>query len=313
MEKKVKKNSDKEKSLKISFWQKLNISIVNFEHYYVIAADGWKKAILYLVQLLLIFTTVLTCLVSYKTSSILKGISDYAKNELPDFGISDNQFWINSNEPIIIEKDSNKIVIDNMNPVTTYTNDNKNSNKDLIVVSKDSIYFKNYYAGEMSYSIQNIGVLFGKSEIKKSDLIDVLSDTRLYGTLTVYVFIAVFIMYFVSMLIDIVALAAVGYMMSRIVGLPLKFSATFAMATSAMSLPIIMTLIYFIANLTVGFNMPYFQIMITIISYIYMIFALIIMRSNLLRGDDNGEGNIKKRPLRDEDEEEEDGSRVDEE
>lgn len=311
MEAKVKTKSGKEKSLKITFWQKLNISIVNFEHYYVIAADGWKKAILYLMQLLLIFAIVLTCFVSYKTSSILKGVCDYAKNELPECGIKNNQFWINSSEPIIIDNGTQtKIVIDDKNPVSTYTNDNKNSNKDLIVISKDSIYFNNNYAGEMNYSLQNIGTLFSTSEFTKNDLIDILSNGKLYATVIVYIFIAVYIMYFISMIIDIIALSAVGYMTSRIIGLPLKFSATFGMATSAMSLPIILTLCYFIANISTGFNMPYFQIMITIISYIYMIFALIIMRSNLLSGDDKGESNIKKGPIKKVDKE--DGSQVDE-
>ena len=55
------------------------------------------------------------------------------------------------------------------------------------------------------------------------------------------------------------------------------------MAASAISLSVILNLIYIIVNVLTGFTMEYFQIMYTLISYIYMISAILIMRSNLIR------------------------------
>ena len=296
---KEKEEKTKEKELKLSFLQKVNISIINFEHYYLIAADGWKRAITYLLKLLLLFSLVLTCIVTYKASMSLQAVNYYAKNELPDCGITNNQFWIKSNDPVIIEnKASVKIILDDKNSVNDYIDDIRDEKKSIIVISKDNIYFKSSYAGEMNYSIEKLSTLLGTNSFTKEDLIEILSNNSLYMTIFIYSFIGIYIMYFVSMIIDILALAFVGYLISRSIGLPLKFSATYGMATSAMSLPILLTLIYLIVNLMTGFYMTYFQVMITIVSYIYMVASIIIMRSNLLNGKSDEKEKLKNDSLR---------------
>ncbi|MBR3134396.1 MAG: DUF1189 domain-containing protein [Clostridia bacterium] len=303
--KKLKESNKKEKELKLNFIQKLNISVVSFEHYFLIAADGWKRAIKYLAQLLLIFSFILACCVTYKSNQTLNEICDYAKNKMPNFGVKEGSFWIDSEEPVVLINDkSTKVVLGNSESASDYIDETKDSRKDLIIVNKNSINVRNDYSGEVSYSFDNLSVLMGSSEITKNDIIQIISNKKIVLIIFIYSFLAVFITYFISMLIDILALSIVGHLLSRIIVIPLKYSAIFGMATSAMSLPIILTLCYIIANLITGFKMAYFQIMITVISYIYMISTLMIMKSNLISGD--SEKKEKKKKNREENREEPD-------
>ena len=187
MEKSKGEKPKKEKAIKLGFFQRLKISVIDFDQYHIVAAEGIKKSLVYLLKLLLIFTIVATF------AAIIKMNEEY------------------------------KEIIDNF--------------------------------------------------------------IALYGEVLAYamVFITAFLTYFVTVTIDILALSMVGFVLSRIIRLPLKFSAVYAMAVSSITLPVFLNIAYIIANVTTGFTMEYFQVMYTLIAYIYMIAALLLMRSNLLK------------------------------
>lgn len=281
-----KKENIKKEELKIGFLRKLKISVIDFEQYHLIAADGWKKALVYLLKIILVFSIIVTILVSFKLIMTINAICLYAKNDLPDFRINNNQFSIDSNQPVVIEnKDliKTKIVFDNEDSADKYLKNSDNEQENLVVISKNNIYLDLLATGKLNYSIKELCERFGIDGFSKSELVNALENNYIKYALSAYIFIALFIMYFISTLIDILALAIVGFLLSRIIGMPLKFSAIFGVATSSMTLPIVLNLIYIGANVYTGFTMDYFQVMYTIISYIYMIASLLLMRSNLMK------------------------------
>lgn len=91
-----------------------------------------------------------------------------------------------------------------------------------------------------------------------------------------------FVIYFVSTTVDAIMLALLGYLFSRIVGIRMKFKATFNMGVYALTLPIILNLIYIVVNAFTGFEIKYFQWMYTTISYIYMIVAILMIKTDLI-------------------------------
>ncbi len=107
----------------------------------------------------------------------------------------------------------------------------------------------------------------------------------LVGSIVVAMFIVMFVVFLLNTLLDAFATAIMGYFASRIVGLPLKFKALFNMAVSAVTLSVILTCIYLVANITTGFTINYFQAMYVIISFICLFAAILMMKMEILKGD----------------------------
>lgn len=297
---KEKNKSSSEESLHMGFFKKLKISMVNFEQYHIIAAEGWKKAIIYLLELVLLFSLIISCVTSYKLSRMTNAICLYAKNNIPDFRIENNEFYIDAVEPIIIENKDNiktKIVLTNDTDSNQYMDSYQNNQENLIIITKQYIHIRTSNGGYVRYSIQDICDRFEVSKITKSELIEVLSKNSVFYILLI--FIGLFLIYFISTLLDILALSVVGILVSRIIGISLKYSAIFGIATSSITLSVIINLFYIVLNMFTGFTIKYFQVMYSLVSYIYLIVSIILMRSNLIKiktkvdktfKEDNAEG-----------------------
>lgn len=145
----------------------------------------------------------------------------------------------------------------------------------MIVVSKMLTGEENiYYSNLLTSDIQN-----------KSEFIDLISGTNImyvYLLFGLTIFIYMFIVYLVSNLVDAVILGALGYVFARIVKLRLKFKATFIMGIYALTLPIILNLIYIVVNTLTGFTISYFQWMYTTISYIYIAVAILMIKTEII-------------------------------
>ena len=92
-----------------------------------------------------------------------------------------------------------------------------------------------------------------------------------------------FIVYISSILIDILLFTILGFIVARIARLRLKYSAIYNIATYSLTLPLILNLIYFIINRITGFTIEYFQIMYTAIASIYVITAILMIKSDVIK------------------------------
>ena len=92
-----------------------------------------------------------------------------------------------------------------------------------------------------------------------------------------------FSIYIASILIDALVLGVLGYITARITGMRIRFGATFSMGVHALTLPIILNILYVILNGLTGYTIKYFQFMYTAISYIYVIAAILIIRSDYIK------------------------------
>ena len=92
-----------------------------------------------------------------------------------------------------------------------------------------------------------------------------------------------FAIYASSILVDSLVLAALGFIISRLVGLRIRFAANFSMGVHALTLSIILNIIYIIVNSITGITVKYFQLMYTLISYIYVVASILIIRSEFIK------------------------------
>ena len=107
----------------------------------------------------------------------------------------------------------------------------------------------------------------------------------LIGSICLAMFIVMYVVFFLNTLLDAFATSIMGFFASRIIGIPLKYKALFNMSVSAVTLSLILTCVYLVANILTGFTINYFQAMYVIISFICLFAAILMMKLELIKSD----------------------------
>ena len=119
-----------------------------------------------------------------------------------------------------------------------------------------------------------------------------LNETTEGGLIVILIIpmiLALIVVLSISTLLNVLIISILGYLLSRFMRIPLKFRATFNMAASAVTLPIILNVIYSIVNTYTGFTINYFDLMYNLIAYVYMLVAIIFIRAEIIKKDIEGE------------------------
>lgn len=209
---KIENEKNEPKKVNMNFLKKIKISIFDFDKYYTIAGESFKRTTLYLAEIIIIFSLVIALIFLFKIDKIFSDYDAYKAS----------------------------------NDSSTYT-----------------------------YKITDGYTLTGSQ-------MDILANAGL-GNIFVYLWIFTFIVYFITGLINALAISVIGIITEKFIGLPLKYSAVYAISVSALTLPTILQLIYIIINFYTGFTMNYFQVMYLLIAYVYILAAMLMLRSNLIK------------------------------
>ena len=85
----------------------------------------------------------------------------------------------------------------------------------------------------------------------------------------------------ISTLLDILVIALIGFIMSRISGNNnIRYKNAFNMATHAITLSVILGMVYFLVNTFTGFYVKYFSTMYTLLATIYMATAVLLLNAD---------------------------------
>lgn len=156
-----------------------------------------------------------------------------------------------------------------------------------ILFLKDRIIIKTELSTKlMEYSYKDISEEYNINKIDKQEIINILSGQTMYTFLVAFfivMLIYMFIIYFSSILIDIFLLAILAYIVTRLAGLRLKYSAIYNIATYSLTLPVLLNIIYIVINRFTGFTIEYFQIMYTAIASIYIITSILMIKSDVIK------------------------------
>lgn len=273
-----------------SFFKKLKYSIFNFEKYPEMAACPLSKVIKYLLQIIAIFTLVVTLLFMYNISKNFNNGIEYFKSEIPDLKIEDNQLYVESENKITIE-DNNifDLIIINTNDISadeieSYKLDIEKYDTGIIFL-KDKLIL-NMGTGNIEYLYKEIAQMYNIGDMTKQDILNYFTGSNL-----VMIFIAIFAMsflwlfisYLTSTFLDIIILGLLGYLTAILIRLRLKFVAMIKIAVHALTLPLILNLCYIIIQTLFGYQIKYFEIMYIGISYIYIITAILMIKSDLIK------------------------------
>ena len=277
-----------EKEIRLSFFRRVKMSVFDFDKYHIIASEGLGRAIMYLVKLILVFALVLSIATIIKFSQLLDKATEYISNNVPNFYFENNQFVLDSSEDVKIENHEYTDFLIILTNSETYNEDEiRDFDGIVLTFTKNNLLFKQQNSTSIiTQSYENINDTIDLSQINKEYLVNTANGENAYTILAnifAVIFISTFLTYFLTAILDTIALSLLGFIVSRLIKVPFKYGALYSLSISAITLPVILNGIYIVVNMFTGFVIPYFQIMYTLISYVYLIAALLIMRSEIIK------------------------------
>lgn len=276
---------------RINFFQKIIMSIRDFDKYLIFATEKASESFKYLFKIMLIFSIIVSMGFIYFFYNIVQNGKKYFNENIKTIEYNDNYLTINDGEPLIIENDKFPIQYIEINTSQVEEDYIYNGKPQLydtaILVLNDKILIKNpiYNSKVMSFSYEEISNKYNIENFNKEQLINYISEFNkpiLYIGVYISLFIYTFLAYTISTLFDIAILTLLGYIIARMAKIRLKINATFGISVHALTLPLVLNLIYIIVNLFTGFTIRYFQWMYTTISYIYIIVAILMIKTDII-------------------------------
>lgn len=275
-----------------NFFKKVYNSIIKIEKYPDMAAQGFPKAISYITKLVVILAIVLCLGMVYQTHGLIQDGVNYLQNEFPDFSYKDGTLTVNSEEPIIIEDSP----VMGMAIIDTTTEDENKVNEyitsieqagDRIVVLKDRVILKNIsVTGTINYNYKDVLSQMKIQEFTKQDVINYANSTQivnLYISVFITMFVYAFIMYFITTISNAFLLSIFGYLTTWIAKIRMRYVAVFNMTVYALTLSIILNILYVAVNIFINFNIEYFQVMYVAVAAIYLVAAIFILKGEFIK------------------------------
>ena len=270
------------------FFINVKNAIVNFDEYKIFSEEKTSLAIKYFFKLLLIFVLIFTIALICRIINISNNfISDF-KNECPEFSFNNYVLEIKGDNKKIVKGDDSGyfgLIIDSQNDNLSDVKESSNYQR-VIGILKDKVVIKNVDGVESFQDYKQLNERYDISNLNKSKVLDFFSRnnlTKIYTIIGIVFFIYLFVVYLIEFMLDILMLSVVGYLFSRIVRIKLKYKSLFNLSVYSLTLSILLYLIYIIANLFTGFTIRYFEVAYHAISYIYIVTAILMIRSDLVK------------------------------
>ena len=273
---------------KVPFFKRIKDAVINFDKYLGFSEEKLSIAIKYIIKLALIFTLIITIALTVKIVQEAKNIIVSFQNEAPEFSFQNNELVIDGDNQKIVEGDENGyfgFIVDTQNVNLSDVKETGDYQR-VIAILKDKISIRDVEGVEASLTYKELSKDYDLSSVNKNSTVQFLSGSnmiKIYIIFAVIMFVYFFIAYLIQFLLDILMLSVVGYLLSKLVGVKLNYKSIFNMSSYAITLSIILYLLYLIISLFTGFTIKYFEIAYNAIAYIYMITAMLMIKSDLIK------------------------------
>lgn len=275
------------KTKKVSIFKRIKEAVTNFDKYLDFSEEKLSIAIKYILKLTLIFTLIITTALTVKIVQEANKVIVSFQNEIPEFSFENNELIVADNQKVIKGDESGYfgVVVDNQKEALSDVEEASDYQR-IIAVLKDKIIVRDAEGVEASMTYEQLGQDYDLNNINKETVMQYLSGSdmvKIYAIFAVVIFIYFFIVYVIQFVLDILLLSVVGYLLAKIVGVKLKYKGVFNISVYSITLSIILYMIYMIINLFTGFTIKYFEIAYNAIAYIYIITAMLTIKTDLIK------------------------------
>lgn len=283
-------NSNDSKELKKGFFKKVYYSIFKLEKYGELSAEGVRRAIGYLFKLSLIVSVVIAICTTVRINGLKQKAIDFLNEQVGEFTYSEGILKLEKDEPIRAPSTIfGEVIIDTKIETEEETNKYLNSmdEKVGILILKDKVLVKGIAGnGIITYNYKSILNDLNITELDKTKTIDYLNSSemwKIYAIAFAIVFVYAIINVLLPILFNAVILSIFGYLVSWLAKVRIRYAAIFNLAAYSLTLSILLNAIYIIVNMITGFTITYFQVMYIGVAVIYLIAAILLLKSEFLR------------------------------
>ncbi len=281
-----------EKQIKMGFFKKAWYSITKIEKYPDMAAQGLSKAVSYFLKITAILAIIICLGTIYQINNIVQDGVKYLKDEFPEINYKEGTLTVNSENEITISKENSIFgtVIINTNEleetqVNQYTNTITQEGNGIVIL-KDKIIIKNSsISGTVTYNYKETLEPVGIKEFDKQTILNYTTGTNIlsvYISLFIVLFMYAFVMYAISILADTLLLSFFGYITTKLARIKMRYVAIYNMSVYALTLSIILNMIYIAINIFVPLTITYFQVMYVAVAAIYLVAAILILKTDVI-------------------------------
>ncbi|MCI9064073.1 MAG: DUF1189 domain-containing protein [Clostridia bacterium] len=281
-------NNEEYRVVNINFFKKIWLSITKFERYPEMATEGVGRAISYLAKLMVIFSIVVVAGAMYNFNKTLNQGIQYIDENFSEINYEDGILKIKpkDEDKVNIQTDLGTLIIDtnttDSEQIKQYENNIKNADIGVIWLNNKVMVYSN--GMEEGYYYEQLANKFGISNFNKTDFMNTIqNNTKIYIAYFIAMFIATFIAYLIATLIDVLILSIFGVLTTFLLKIRIRYRAIFNMSVYALTISILLKMIYVAVNMFISFNIKYFDFMYSAIGYICLVASLFMVKADVIK------------------------------
>lgn len=265
------------------FW----LSITKFERYPEMATEGVGRAIGYLAWLVFMFSVILAVAFMIKFMGLARKGIDFIDKNCNEIIYSEGVLNVDN---IYATTDFGNVIV-NTEELTEEQIKELENKKTLtnveIICLREFVIIKQHDEQMVKIYYNDIFDNLEIKEFNKSTIVNYLnkqfSGPKIYISFIIVISIGLFISFLLKTLLDVLVLSLFGMITTLFAKIQIRYRAIFNMSVYAITLSTVLQLIYIIINTFTGFNVKYFDLMYTAISFICLTASIFMIKSDVIR------------------------------
>ena len=278
---------------KIPFYKKVGYSIGKISKYPEMINLGWKKAVKYLVILMIIFAAILSGVSTYSSYQYAQETYNYLEENIPDCEYKDGVLTTNNEEAKTLENTfltnsfGGKIIVDTKTEDENIINEYITSlGSDIgYILRKDNIIVVNLESdGNKTYTYPEFFEKCFKTTIDSFNKQDILNAVQVqrnrYITFYLEYLIIYAIAYFIVFSIYIFIATLIIFIFAKLLKIKYKLPDIYASTIYGFTLTIILYLVYILFSYFSQIAIPYIEQVLVVIGTLYSTVAVYKEKEN---------------------------------
>ena len=277
-----------EEIVNIPKYKKFWLSITKFERYPEMATEGVGRAFGYLIWLIFIFSIIFAIALIIKFADLAKKGIDFFDKNFNEISYSEGTLTLDTvNKSATTDWGNIVVNTEELSEEQLKQYENKKSYTDVEMVwLKEYVLLKyNNEVGKFYYKdiLENLQIKQFDKATALSYLKEQFNSPKIYIMYFIVITIYLFISYFIATLLDAIMLSLFGMITTAFARIQIRYRALFNMAVYSITISTVLQLIYMIVKTFTGFNIKYFDLMYTAISFICLTAAIFMIKSDVIR------------------------------
>ncbi len=272
---------------KIGFFSRIKIAVASLENYSLFVEEKPLIAVKYFFLIVLVLALVISGIQTFDAIQKIHKGYQYVKNEMGDFSyengtlnFSEKVYAYDSEYDFCLIADTTDEITDEM--LQEYKTQVKSSG---LIFLQNKVFYKSGNS-EVEYQLADLSKQYGIITLNKAKLVEEVESIGMMGigiTIFIAVCLSMYIIELVSTFIDWLMITIFSLIVARVCRIHMLWKHGFNISIYALTLSIILSILYNIANYMTGFYTQYFRVVYLLISYVYVVAVILMIKSDLLK------------------------------